>query len=452
MNGGCADLGCGILDAALKGALKAVLDLGDHALIARAIRLMALIRASFASSQPSVARVPHFVGRHQGHLHRRKPVRPCLSIAARRPIVLAPLRWIHWDVNIRHVLGHGLEAARLRILSPACRQGQRGQDGDHDRNWTLSFCWRHKQDPSRQGLKSGASTRLSRRVNLFTMTSPLPVVCSVAELRAVVRDWKRQGLSVALVPTMGALHDGHLTLVAEAVKRADRVVASNFVNPTQFAAHEDLGSYPRRQEEDARLLDAAGCHLMFAPSPEEMYPEGFATSVVMTGPALGLEGDFRPQMFAGVALVVTKLFNQVQPDFAVFGEKDFQQLMVVRRFVRDLDLPVEVIGMPTARDQSGLALSSRNGYLSDPELETARKLNLILRESGQAVAAGRPIPGVEKDAYAAILKAGFDRVDYVAVRRSGDLQPFADGLMDAPARILVAAWIGKTRLIDNLAI
>lgn len=284
------------------------------------------------------------------------------------------------------------------------------------------------------------------------MTSPLPVVCSVAELRAVVRDWKRQGLSVALVPTMGALHDGHLTLVAEAVKRADRVVASNFVNPTQFAAHEDLGSYPRRQEEDARLLDAAGCHLMFAPSPEEMYPEGFATSVVMTGPALGLEGDFRPQMFAGVALVVTKLFNQVQPDFAVFGEKDFQQLMVVRRFVRDLDLPVEVIGMPTARDQSGLALSSRNGYLSDPELETARKLNLILRESGQAVAAGRPIPGVEKDAYAAILKAGFDRVDYVAVRRSGDLQPFADGLMDAPARILVAAWIGKTRLIDNLAI
>ncbi|KAK0341609.1 hypothetical protein LTR94_025686, partial [Friedmanniomyces endolithicus] len=214
----------------------------------------------------------------------------------------------------------------------------------------------------------------------------------------------------------------------------------------------DLGSYPRRQEEDARLLDAAGCHLMFAPSPEEMYPEGFATSVVMTGPALGLEGDFRPQMFAGVALVVTKLFNQVQPDFAVFGEKDFQQLMVVRRFVRDLDLPVEVIGMPTARDQSGLALSSRNGYLSDPELETARKLNLILRESGQAVAAGRPIPGVEKDAYAAILKAGFDRVDYVAVRRSGDLQPFADGLMDAPARILVAAWIGKTRLIDNLAI
>lgn len=284
------------------------------------------------------------------------------------------------------------------------------------------------------------------------MTSPLPVVRTVAELRATVRDWKRQGLTVALVPTMGALHEGHLTLVREAGRRADRVVASNFVNPTQFAAHEDLGAYPRRQEEDARLLAETGCHLMFAPTPDEMYPEGFATSVAMTGPALGLEGDFRPQMFGGVALVVTKLFNQVQPDVAVFGEKDYQQLMVVRRFVRDLDLPVEIIGAPTQRDEAGLALSSRNAYLSETDLETARKLNQILRQAADAAASGRPLPGIERDAYAAILKAGFERVDYVAVRHAEDLSPFPNGIVDAPARILVAAWLGKTRLIDNMPV
>jgi pantoate--beta-alanine ligase len=284
------------------------------------------------------------------------------------------------------------------------------------------------------------------------MTSPLPVVRTVADLRAVVRDWKRQGQTVALVPTMGALHEGHLTLVREAGRRADRVVASNFVNPTQFAAHEDLGAYPRRQEEDARLLAETGCHLMFAPTPDEMYPEGFATSLAMTGPALGLEGDFRPQMFGGVALVVTKLFNQVQPDVAVFGEKDYQQLMVVRRFVRDLDLPVEIVGAPTQRDAAGLALSSRNAYLSETDLKTARKLNQILRQAADAAASGRPLPGIERDAYAAILKAGFERVDYVAVRHAEDLSPFPNGIVDAPARILVAAWLGKTRLIDNMPV
>ncbi|KDP94471.1 pantoate--beta-alanine ligase [Brevundimonas sp. EAKA] len=286
------------------------------------------------------------------------------------------------------------------------------------------------------------------------MTEPasLPVVRTVAELHAVVRDWKRQGLTVGMVPTMGALHEGHLTLVHEAGRRADRVVASNFVNPTQFAANEDLGRYPRRQEEDARLLAGAGCHLMFAPTPEEMYPQGFATSVAVAGPALGLEGDFRPQMFGGVALIVTKLFNQVQPDVAVFGEKDYQQLMVIRRFVRDLDLPVEIIGAPTQRDETGLALSSRNDYLSDAELAVARRLNVILAEAAAGAAAGRPLPGVERDAYSAILKAGFERIDYVAVRHAEDLSPFRDGVVDAPARILAAAWLGKTRLIDNRAV
>ncbi|MBA4807470.1 pantoate--beta-alanine ligase [Brevundimonas sp.] len=286
----------------------------------------------------------------------------------------------------------------------------------------------------------------------MSASAPLPVVRAVTDLRATVGDWKRQGLSVALVPTMGALHEGHLTLVREAGRRADRVLASNFVNPTQFAPTEDLARYPRRQEEDARLLAGAGCHLMFAPTPEAMYPEGFATSITIAGPALGLEGDFRPQMFGGVALIVTKLFNQVQPDVAVFGEKDYQQLMVIRRFVRDLDLPIDIVGAPTQRDEAGLALSSRNDYLSEAELAVARRLNQILAEAAAGAAAGRPLPGVEREAYAAILKAGFERIDYVAVRHAEDLSPFRDGVVDAPARILVAAWLGKTRLIDNMAV
>ncbi len=286
----------------------------------------------------------------------------------------------------------------------------------------------------------------------MTDASPLSVVRAVADLRAVVGDWKRQGLKVALVPTMGALHEGHLTLVREAGRRADRVVASNFVNPTQFAAHEDLGRYPRRQEEDARLLAGAGCDLMFAPTVEEMYPDGFATSVVVAGPALELEGAFRPAMFGGVALVVSKLFNQVQPDVAVFGEKDYQQLMVIRRFTRDLDLPVDIVGAPTQRDGWGLALSSRNAYLSEAELEIARRLNGVLAEAGVMAASGRPLAEVEKTAHEALLAAGFDRVDYVAVRRADDLAPFEGDVADAPGRILAAAWLGQTRLIDNMAV
>jgi pantoate--beta-alanine ligase len=284
----------------------------------------------------------------------------------------------------------------------------------------------------------------------MTDAAPLPVARTVADLRAIVGDWKRQGLSVGLVPTMGALHEGHLTLVREAARRTDRVVASNFVNPTQFAAHEDLGRYPRRQDEDARLLEGAGCHLMFAPAAQEMYPDGFATSIAVAGPALGLEGDARPQMFGGVALVVTKLFNQVQPDVAVFGEKDYQQLIVVRQFVRDLDLPIQIVGSPTVRDGWGLALSSRNAYLSEDELAIARRLNGVLAEAGARASAGEPIDGVESDAAEALLQAGFASVDYVAIRRAEDLGSFA-GVVDAPARILAAAWLGKTRLIDNMA-
>ncbi|HEX8661731.1 MAG TPA: pantoate--beta-alanine ligase [Brevundimonas sp.] len=286
------------------------------------------------------------------------------------------------------------------------------------------------------------------------MTDPasLPVVRTVAALREQVSAWKRQGFTVGFVPTMGALHEGHLTLVREAGRRADRVVASVFVNPTQFAAHEDLATYPRREAQDAEMLAGAGCHLLFAPTVGEMYPEGFATAVSVGGPSAGLETDFRPHFFGGVAVVVAKLLNQVQADVAVFGEKDYQQLMVVRRMARDLDIPTDIVGSPTERDGHGLALSSRNAYLNEAELETARRLNGVLAEAGVQATARRPLAAVERDAHAALLKAGFERIDYVAVRRADDLAPFRDGVVDSPARILAAAWLGRTRLIDNMAV
>ncbi|MEQ7156516.1 pantoate--beta-alanine ligase [Brevundimonas aurifodinae] len=282
--------------------------------------------------------------------------------------------------------------------------------------------------------------------------SPLPIARTADALRETVRGWRRQGLTVSFVPTMGALHEGHLTLVREAGRRADRVVASVFVNPTQFAAHEDLGTYPRREAEDAELLAAAGCQLLFVPTVEEMYPDGFTTSVSVGGPSQGLETDFRPHFFGGVAVVVAKLLNQVQADVAVFGEKDYQQLLVVRRLARDLDIPTEIVGSPTERDGHGLALSSRNAYLSDDDLARARRLNGVLAEAAVKAADRRPLAAVERAAYAELLKAGFERVDYVAVRRAEDLAVFANGVMDAPARILAAAWLGKTRLIDNMAV
>lgn len=281
---------------------------------------------------------------------------------------------------------------------------------------------------------------------------PLPIARTVAELRETVGGWRRQGLSVSFVPTMGALHEGHLTLVREAGQRADRVVASVFVNPTQFAAHEDLGTYPRREAQDAELLAGAGCHLLFAPTVEEMYPDGFTTAVSVGGPSQGLETDFRPHFFGGVAVVVAKLLNQVQADVAVFGEKDYQQLLVVRRMARDLDIPTEIVGSPTERDGHGLALSSRNAYLSEADLAIARRLNGVLAEAAIKAADKRPLAAVEREAYAELLKAGFERVDYVAVRRAENLAVFANGVVDAPARILAAAWLGKTRLIDNMAV
>lgn len=283
-------------------------------------------------------------------------------------------------------------------------------------------------------------------------SGPLPIARGVAPLRAQVRAWRAAGLRVGFVPTMGALHEGHLGLVRDALTRADRVVASVFVNPTQFAPHEDLDRYPRQEARDAELLAGAGCHLLLAPTPAVMYPDGFATRVEIGGPSAGLETDFRPHFFGGVAVVVAKLLNQVQADVAVFGEKDYQQLLVVRRLARDLDIPTEIIGSPTARDAHGLALSSRNAYLSAEELEVARRLNVVLREAGAAARIGAAVPEAEAQAVAALQAAGFGPVDYVAIRRAEDLAAFGADGVDAPARILAAAWLGRTRLIDNLPV
>lgn len=285
----------------------------------------------------------------------------------------------------------------------------------------------------------------------MTAVSELILARTVADLRKQVAALRNAGQRIGFVPTMGALHEGHLALVAEARRRSDAVVASVFVNPTQFAAHEDLGTYPRQEARDAELLAAGGCRILFAPDSAEMYPEGFATSVQVGGPSAGLETDFRPHFFGGVAVVVAKLLNQVQADTAVFGEKDYQQLMVVRRMARDLDIPTEIVGAPTVRDDHGLALSSRNAYLSGDELAVARRLNLILREAAERAKAEEPVATVEAGAAKALIEAGFASVDYVAIRHAESLAPFS-GAVDAPARILAAAWLGKTRLIDNMAV
>lgn len=285
----------------------------------------------------------------------------------------------------------------------------------------------------------------------MTAASELVLVRTVADLRAQVAALRNAGKRIGFVPTMGALHEGHLALVAEARRRSDAVIASVFVNPTQFAAHEDLGTYPRQEARDAELLASAGCSTLFAPDPAEMYPDGFATSVQVGGPSTGLETDFRPHFFGGVAVVVAKLLNQVQADVAVFGEKDYQQLMVVRRMARDLDIATEIVGASTVRDGHGLALSSRNAYLSADELAVARRLNVVLREASERAATGEPVATVEAEATEALVKAGFAKVDYVAIRHAESLAPFSDAV-DAPARILAAAWLGKTRLIDNMAV
>ncbi|GAB4137941.1 MAG: pantoate--beta-alanine ligase [Sphingomonadales bacterium] len=278
----------------------------------------------------------------------------------------------------------------------------------------------------------------------------VPVVRSVREVRARVRQWRNEGKTVALVPTMGALHAGHVSLVDLAVRQADRVVVSIFVNPMQFGPDEDLARYPRQEAADLALLEQAGAALLFAPAMAEVYPTGFATTVHVGDVGQGLCAVARPTHFDGVATVVAKLLNQVQPDIAVFGEKDYQQLLVIKRMVRDLDLPVTVLGAPLVRDADGLALSSRNAYLSAEQRARALALPRVLHALAADLADGRLAAPLLAEGIASLRAAGFDTVDYLELRDADDLAPLAH--VDRPARVLAAARIGQTRLIDNIAV
>jgi pantoate--beta-alanine ligase len=262
---------------------------------------------------------------------------------------------------------------------------------------------------------------------------------------------RKAGTTIALVPTMGALHRGHMALVREAKRRAKRVVVSIFVNPTQFAPHEDFGSYPRNFATDVKALREAGVDVVWAPSVEAMYPEGFATRLAPEGPAkAGLEDQFRPHFFGGVATVVAKLFTQVSPDLALFGQKDYQQLRVITQMAKDLDLPLKVIGVPTVREPDGLALSSRNAYLSSGERTVAPMLYKVLKGCASRIKSGEKIDRVLNVGRIEIDLAGFG-LDYLEARDAHTLAPIAS-IKEGPVRLLVAARLGKTRLIDNTAV
>jgi len=278
------------------------------------------------------------------------------------------------------------------------------------------------------------------------------VAKTVAALRRQVARWRGAGETVALVPTMGALHDGHLALVRLARRRADRLVVSIFVNPAQFAPTEDFSTYPRTFDTDVAALAEEKTDLVWAPANVAvMYPEGFATRIVPEGPAVaGLEDASRPDFFKGVATVVGKLFTQVAPDVAVFGEKDYQQLKVVTRMARDLDLPLRVIGAPTVREPDGLALSSRNVYLTADERAVAPTLHRVLTLCAQKIAKGRPIATILSEGREAIERAGF-ALDYLEARHAETLRPVRS-IKDGPVRLLVAARLGTTRLIDNVGV
>jgi pantoate--beta-alanine ligase len=279
------------------------------------------------------------------------------------------------------------------------------------------------------------------------------VVKTVKALREALADWRRRKANIALVPTMGALHAGHISLVALAKKSAKKVVVSIFVNPTQFGPNEDFTRYPRTIDADLDKLSEAGADLVFMPDPKEIYPEGFSTMLKPAGPAaVGLDDKFRPGHFDGVATVVAKLFTAVMPDIAIFGEKDYQQLQVIKAMARDLHLPIKVVGAPIVREKDGLALSSRNVYLSPPERNAAPVLHRVLKESAKAIASGEDPEAVLSRGRAKIMSAGF-KLDYLEARDASALSKLGEQQTNKPkVRLLVAAKIGKTRLIDNVAV
>lgn len=275
------------------------------------------------------------------------------------------------------------------------------------------------------------------------------VTRSVPALRKMVARYRAKRETVALVPTMGALHDGHLSLVRAARKRARRVIVSIFVNPTQFAPSEDFKTYPRTFDADLAMLAALKVDLIWAPTVAVMYPEGFSTKIAPAGPALaGLEDKFRPHFFGGVATVVSKLFLQTNPDFAMFGDKDYQQLKVVTRMARDLDLPLRVVGVSTVREKDGLAMSSRNAYLSPAERKVAPVLHRAMKDTAAAIKSGTSVSDAVAQGRTTIERAGF-ALDYFEARHAETLAPIQT-VKDGPIRLLVAAKIGTTRLIDNI--
>ncbi|MGL4729025.1 MAG: pantoate--beta-alanine ligase [Bosea sp. (in: a-proteobacteria)] len=277
------------------------------------------------------------------------------------------------------------------------------------------------------------------------------ILKSVKALRKAVHGWRAAGEKSALVPTMGALHDGHIDLVRLARKKARRTVVSIFVNPTQFAPHEDFTKYPRTFERDRDMLAEAKADAIYFPDVSEMYPDGFATRVLLLGPAaVGLEDRFRPTHFEGVATICCKLFTQSQTDFAIFGEKDYQQLQVVTRMVQDLDLPIGIVPMPTRREPDGLAMSSRNRYLSESERALAPILHQTMQEIASAIVKDQPVMQAVAEGQVKIVRAGFE-LDYLEARHARSLAPI-QSLREGPIRLLLAARIGGTRLIDNIGV
>jgi pantoate--beta-alanine ligase len=276
------------------------------------------------------------------------------------------------------------------------------------------------------------------------------IVRTVVDLRAKVGAWRGEGARVAVVPTMGALHEGHLSLVRAALDKADRVIVTLFVNPKQFNNSADLAAYPRTEAADAAKLAPLGANMLYAPDAGEMYPEGFATALSVSGVSEGLCGAFRPGHFDGVATVVAKLFLQTGADLAFFGEKDFQQLHVVRRMARDMNIPIDIVACPTVREPDGLALSSRNVRLPPAARRVAPKLASVLFDAAAQIVQGASVPKTLAEARSEVLSAGYDEVEYLELRAEDDLALMHE--LDRPARLLAAAWLGGTRLIDNVKV